>query len=510
MKGDQIGTLAAHPSLHNLSLRACKPVGAGPFSSRLQAHGKRVAWCGLVPKLVWRVKLVAELEPGVTTETEVACLERGEEAGLADLGLRLDEAKQLTAALQAEMVSAQVAVVGERRRGCAACGRPLASKGYYRATFRSLFGDVPVRVRRLLVCPCHGPGEPKSFVALDLGAGTVAPELAYVTAKFAALAPFGKVAALLSELLPISGAQNAGTVRNRTLRVGQNVVPQRPIDTARPPAAPADGPVVVGLDGGYVRSRHRQEERRFEVVAGKVIDARGAQHRFAFARNGQATASEAFRQALMAAGVGADTPATVLCDGDAGLWRLQREALPGATIVLDWWHAAVRFEHALQAARGLGVGPADAHLVRDATAVLERAKWCLWHGRWTGCRRKLASLCCWTKRKHVRDMAGIGRLQRHVGDLLGYLERNRDARVPYAARRRRGEPISTAFVESAVNEIVAKRMNKAQQMRWNRVTVQPFLDVRIAVLNGTLDDAFRQRSPGFRPANDDQALPETA
>ena len=80
-----------------------------------------------MPKLVWRVKLVAELEPGVTTKTEVACLERGEEAGLADLGLRLDEAKQLTAALQAEMVSAQVAVVGERRRGCVACGRLLAS-----------------------------------------------------------------------------------------------------------------------------------------------------------------------------------------------------------------------------------------------------------------------------------------------------------------------------------------------------------------------------------------------
>src|SRR3954468_15804665 len=77
-------------------------------------------------------------------------------------------------------------------------------------------------------------------------------KLAYVTAKFAALAPFGKVAALLSELLPISGAQNAGTVRNRTLRVGQEVVPQRPIDPARPPTAPADGPVVVGLDDGYV------------------------------------------------------------------------------------------------------------------------------------------------------------------------------------------------------------------------------------------------------------------
>jgi hypothetical protein len=47
-------------------------------------------------------------------------------------------------------------------------------------------------------------------------------------------------------------------------------------------------------------------------------------------------------------------------------------------------------------------------------------------------------------------------------------------------------------------------------MRWNRATVQPFLDVRTAVLNDTLEDAFRQRYPGFRPANDDQVLPEAA
>ena len=103
-----------------------------------------------------------------------------------------------------------------------------------------------------------------------------------------------------------------------------------------------------------------------------------------------------------------------------------------------------------------------------------------------------------------------GRLQRHATELLGYLERNRDALVPYAARRRRGEPISTAFVESAVNEIVAKRMAKKQQMRWSRATVQPFLEVRTAVLNGTLEDAFRRRYPGFRPANDGAALPAAA
>jgi hypothetical protein len=67
-----------------------------------------------------------------------------------------------------------------------------------------------------------------------------------------------------------------------------------------------------------------------------------------------------------------------------------------------------------------------------------------------------------------------------------------------------------ATLESAVNEIVAKRMTKRQQMCWDRATVQPFLDVRTAVLNGTLEDAFRRRYPGFRAANDRAALPAAA
>jgi hypothetical protein len=136
-----------------------------------------------------------------------------------------------------------------------------------------------------------------------------------------------------------------------TGRVGQaKIVVRQPTftDTAQPAE-----PVVVGLDGGYVRSRHGGEGRHFEVIAGKVVDAGGAQHRFAFVRNGPVAASDAFKQVLTAAGVDADTPATVLCDGDAGLWRLQRATLPNATAVLDWWHLAVRFEHALQAAHGL-------------------------------------------------------------------------------------------------------------------------------------------------------------
>jgi hypothetical protein len=88
--------------------------------------------------------------------------------------------------------------------------------------------------RRLLVCPYQGPGEMKSFGVLDLGHDAVAPELAHVTARYAALAPFGKVAVLLSELLPINGAQNAGTIRNRTQRVGKKVVRQHRHERGKP------------------------------------------------------------------------------------------------------------------------------------------------------------------------------------------------------------------------------------------------------------------------------------
>jgi hypothetical protein len=68
----------------------------------------------------------------------------------------------------------------------------------------------------------------------------------------------------------------------------------------------------------------------------------------------------------------------------------------------------------------------------------------------------------------LRDGAGGEALRRHLKDLIVYLSR---------------------------------RMIKKQQMRWNRWTVQPFLNLRTAVPNGTLEGSFRREYPDFRPAN---------
>ena len=50
-------------------------------------------WCGRGKVAGSRDEdgLIAERNPGVVTETELACVERDEAVGLADLGLRLDD-----------------------------------------------------------------------------------------------------------------------------------------------------------------------------------------------------------------------------------------------------------------------------------------------------------------------------------------------------------------------------------------------------------------------------------
>ena len=174
-------------------------------------------------------------------------------------------------------------------------------------------------------------------------------------------------------------------------------------------------------------------------------------------------------------------------------------------VVLDWWHAAVRLR--TRAADG-------PRALASPTHTWPPKQFADWSGRSgafgtdvgrdVGANSRLCAAGCSvpTYTRGWYRAPGAPR-QRVVG-----LPRAKpgSAGPVHAARRRNGEPISTAFVESSVNEIIAKRMNKKQQMRWNRATVQSFLDVRTTVLNDTLEDAFRQRYPGFRPANDDEEV----
>ena len=68
----------------------------------------------------------------------------------------------------------------------------------------------------------------------------------------------------------------------------------------------------------------------------------------------------------------------------------------------------------------------------------------------------------------------------------------------YGERYRNGERIASGFVESAVNQVVSKRMVKLQQMQWSQRGAHLLLQIRTRVLNEEWEDAFRRWYPGFR------------
>ncbi|SBW23459.1 hypothetical protein FDG2_3784 [Candidatus Protofrankia californiensis] len=81
-------------------------------------------------------------------------------------------------------------------------------------------------------------------------------------------------------------------------------------------------------------------------------------------------------------------------------------------------------------------------------------------------------------------------LVKRLAEFRGYIDAN-TARIPnYGERRRCGEAVSSATAESAVNQVVSKRMVKKQQMRWSPRGAHLLLQVCTRILNGDLTADF--------------------
>ena len=85
-----------------------------------------------------------------------------------------------------------------------------------------------------------------------------------------------------------------------------------------------------------------------------------------------------------------------------------------------------------------------------------------------------------------------------LDDFRTYICNNREFIPNFGERRRQGETISTAFVESTINQVVSRRFVKKQQMQWTLRGAHLLLQTRTMVLNEDLDDLFRRWYPKFR------------
>ena len=80
-------------------------------------------------------------------------------------------------------------------------------------------------------------------------------------------------------------------------------------------------------------------------------------------------------------------------------------------------------------------------------------------------------------------------------NLRTYIEQNRGSIANYGARYHEGRRIASTAAEANVNNLVARRMVKKQQMRWSVRGANLLLQVRVALANGDLAERLAYRPP---------------
>ena len=450
-----------------------------------------------------RIQVVIESDNHDTPITdEVACIQRGDLTP-ETLGLTLAEAKDLLANVQANLVKEQTAEYVEQQRRCPLCGKVRGQKGQRDIVFHSLFGKMEIPSPRLYTCSCQ-PQEKGSFSPLaERLPERTAPELLYLQTKWASLMSYGLTIERLEEVLPIyvSVATVSRNIQAMAERIENELGDeqhmyvegcQRDWESLPPP----DGPLTVGLDGGYVHAREGPNRKvgYFEVIAGKIITAEGVKKCFSFVNGYDQKPKRRLFHLLKAQGLQMNQNVTFLSDGGDAVRDLQLYLSPFSEHWLDWFHITMRITVMRQMAKGLP----DDELLKNIGTDLERVKWCLWHGNVFKALQVLGGIQMDLDSVENGNHA-LGKLEQYVSEFDTYIASNKAFISNYGDRYRYGEMISTAFAESTVNQVVSKRMVKKQQMRWTQRGAHLLLQVRTKVLNDDWRDTFCRWYPSMTP-----------
>ncbi|EML7933860.1 ISKra4 family transposase, partial [Providencia rettgeri] len=142
-----------------------------------------------------------------------------------------------------------------------------------------------------------------------------------------------------------------------------------------------------------------------------------------------------------------------------------------------------------------GIGSQSSRMGIKLRNLLEKTKWYLWHGNIDEALEQLDNCLYLCDEEDNLVYKNSKKVVRYLEEMITYLGNNQAMIPNYGERYRYGEPISTAFVESTVNEVIAKRMAKKQQMQWSQEGAHYLLQTRVAVLNNELEGIFHRWYP---------------
>ena len=372
------------------------------------------------------------------------------------------------------------------RPACSRCGGRCHVKDWQSRQVATLLGKITVLLPRFR---CPGCGHSEAGTSWPAHCRST-PELDQLQAHLSALLTYRVAAGVLAHLLPVAAGTSHETLRGRTLKLGEQLrhaaagTPEPAIAAAAPASA-----ITLSLDSTFIRSCHAGE-RHLEVRVGNAELPGGGRQVFGAVANAGTDIVALIRRTLDILGRISGTALTAFTDGCSGLRAILAAAGIAGPPIADWFHLAMRLQHAKQAAEAL---PADApdqqHAKAEVIAEVERLRWRTWHGKAKDARttlKRLRTLLPALEREPVR------KLRRTLRAVDRYLRSQSAWLVNYAERHRAGLRVGTSLTEGTANFLVNRRMAKSQQMRWSRRGADLLLQVRCAVHNGALGSGFGQ------------------
>jgi hypothetical protein len=449
------------------------------------------------PSMRWVLRLIETGMPSGVSGVDVMEISRPDGASnIADLGLTLSEAKQLLACVQQTIVAAQAGDLAARRPKCSSCSGRCHVNGRRCHLLATPFGKVTVQLPRFRCVSC---GHLARCVTWPSHCRST-PELDRLRAHLSALMPFRVAADVLTHLLPADVGMSPETLRAHTLKIGEQL---GDIPTAKPIAAAMR--ITVTTDSTFIRSCEKSN-RHLEVRVGNVETSDGGRQVFSAVARSDTDIAVQIHRSLGAVGRTAATKVTAFTDGCPGLRSILADAGVTTRPIADWFHIAMRLQHAELAASGLLADePARKKAKVTIVAEVERLHWRIWNGKAKNAQktfdriRKFMHLYKGERGHRTRGVTSR-KLWHALHEIDKYLRSQSARLVNYAARHRAGMRVGTAVTEGTANFLVNRRMNKSQQMRWSRRGADLVLQVRCAVYNGTLGSGFGQRfEPIGRP-----------
>ena len=183
----------------------------------------------------------------------------------------------------------------------------------------------------------------------------------WLETKWASLVSYGVTVDLLKDVLPIDKRLNPETVRRHLGRVAMRMEAELAdeqysfVETnayEREQLSNPEGPITVGIDGGYVRSREKGQSH-FEVTVGKSIPTDRPDCYLGLVQSHDEKPKQRLHEILKDQGWQENQQVTFMTDGGDSVINIARDMAPASEHILDWFHITMRITVMHQYVKGL-------------------------------------------------------------------------------------------------------------------------------------------------------------